>query len=95
MLSVEHREYLSLIGMRGGQEKTAKKIKAARKNAAKARAAIEPLYPPCPDYHAHTWDSKGRCYGRQCKKRYPDLRRLSKAEAKQLREERKKIRNTA
>jgi hypothetical protein len=77
---VDHRKYLAQIGAKGGKlggTSTSKaKRAAAVQNAAKARAArSKKAYPPCPSYHAHTWNAEGRCYGAECREKYPDLRR--------------------
>lgn len=74
---VEHTDYLSKIGREGGKSTSPAKKKAARKNAAKARAARKPKYPRCPKYKngSHRFAPDGRCYSPLCRAKYPQLRR--------------------
>jgi hypothetical protein len=89
-------DYLAMIGREGGkiggQSKSKAKRKASSKNFEKAREArkAQALYPQCEDFHAHTWMKDGRCWGAACRKKYPELRRLSKAEALKARQENKR-----
>jgi len=77
MLVMEHTEYLSKIGMRGGKSRSRAKVKAAKKNVAKARAARKRKYPRCPKYKngSHRFAPDGRCYSPECRAKYPNLRR--------------------
>lgn len=79
-MNVEHKLYLAEIGSKGGSSTSKRKQKAARKNAAKARAARKRRYPPCPGYKntAHRFRPDGRCYNPECRAKYPDLRQEKK-----------------
>jgi hypothetical protein len=78
MQPMEHIEYLSKIGKRGGESTSKAKVKAAVKNAAKARKARTAKYPKCAGGYSngsHRFGPDGRCYSSACRAKYPDLRR--------------------
>jgi hypothetical protein len=92
---MDHLKYLSDIGkvggMRGGKSTSRAKIKAAKRNAAKARAARVAKYPPCPTYKnkAHRFNPAGLCFSPECRAKYPDLRQgVFTAEYNKARKER-------
>jgi hypothetical protein len=81
MLTVEHLEYLSRIGKKGGEvggkSTSEAKVEAARKNVAKAQKARhkQAKYPQCAGYPSHRFGPDGRCYSPKCRKKYPRLRK--------------------
>lgn len=78
---MEHIKF-SQAGMIGGKSKSPAKRAAAQKNAAKARKARKQKYPRCPKYKngSHRFNPQGLCYSPECRKKYPDLRQITKSE---------------
>ena len=78
IVMVEHKTYLSKIGIRGGKSRSKAKVAASRLNAKKARSARVRKYPPCPTYNngSHRFNKEGRCHSPECRAALPDVRRI-------------------
>ncbi len=81
---MDHLKFLAQIGEKGGKvggkSRSRAKVKAAKKNVAKAWAARrkQRKYPKCIGYNngSHRFRPDGCCYSPECRKKHPNLRKI-------------------